>query len=206
MMQTTINILIVEDDPIIAQHIKACLQLVDYEVADVVYNKADALKALNNQIPDIALLDINLNGNMDGFEVAKLINEKYNIPFLYLTSYANRAVVEKAKHTHPMGYIVKPFDESDLYTSIEIALYNYAQMHQPRNFNRDQINKKIIANLTEKEFEILQDLIEGKTNQQMASKHFVSINTIKTHIKKVYVKLDVHSRVEVIQKLQRLLS
>ena len=129
-----------------------------------------------------------------------------HFPFLYLTSYTNKSIVDQAKYTRPMGYIVKPFDEGDLYTSIEIALYNHSQVNKPRQFNRDLINDKMLNHLTEKEFEVLNDIYEGRTNKQMSEKHFVSINTIKTHIQKIYDKLDVHSRSETIAKVRSLLT
>ena len=68
------------------------------------------------------------------------------------------------------------------------------------------INDKLLAKLTEKEFEILSEMYEGKTNKQMSEAHFISINTIKTHIKNIYDKLDVHSRTETMAKLRTLLN
>lgn len=201
-----IKVLIVEDEPLIAEDIGEYLTNIDYAVDAIVHNKEDALKFLNSgSLPDIAILDINLGGNMDGFKIAEHINEHCNFPFLYLTSYANKSVVEQAKYTRPMGFIVKPFDEADLYSSIEIALYNYSQTNKPKEFNRDLINAKILSQITEKEFEVLTDIYEGRTNKQMSDKHFVSINTIKTHIQKIYDKLDVHSRSETIAKIRNLL-
>jgi CheY-like chemotaxis protein len=121
----TIRVLIVEDEPLIAEDIRDCLTNVDYSVVAVAHNKEQALAALKKEVPDLALLDINLGKNMDGLEIAKIINEEFYIPFIFLTSYSNRPVIEKAKITRPMGYIMKPFNERDLYSSIEIALYNF---------------------------------------------------------------------------------
>ncbi len=117
-----IKVLIVEDEPLIAEDIGEYLTNIDYAVDAIVHNKEDAIEFLKTNLPDIALLDINLGGNMDGFTIAEYINKKCNFPFLYLTSYANKSIVEQAKYTRPMGFIVKPFDEADLYSSIEIAL------------------------------------------------------------------------------------
>jgi DNA-binding NarL/FixJ family response regulator len=203
---STIRVLIVEDEPLIAEDIRDCLTNVDYSVVAVAHNMEQAVAALRKEIPDLALLDINLGKNMDGLEIAKVINEEFFIPFIFLTSYSNRPVIEKAKVTRPMGYIMKPFNERDLYSSIEIALYNFSQGSRPRHFNVETLNQNLESPLTEREFEILKDIYEGNTNKQLASKHFVSINTIKTHIQNIYDKLDVHSRSEAIAKLRSMLS
>jgi len=203
---TQIRVLIVEDEPLIADDIKEYLTNVDYCVSAIAYDKSDALEALEQTNPDIAILDINLGNNLDGFLIAEEINKKYRIPFLYLTSYSSSNVIDQAKVTRPQGYIVKPFDEADLFSSLEIALYNHAQINKPQIFTKELINEKIHANLTEKEFEILNDLYDGKTNKQMAENHFVSVNTIKTHVQKIYDKLDTHTRSETIAKVRSFLS
>lgn len=201
-----IRVIIVEDEPLIADDIKEFLSNADYLVTAVAYDMKDALEALQSTKPDIALLDINLGNNMDGFLIAEEINAKYRIPFLYLTSYSSKNIVEQAKHTRPMGYIVKPFDEADLFSSIEIALYNYSQLHKPKVFSKALINERLMTDLTQKEFEILEDLYDGKTNKQMAEKHFVSVNTIKTHVQKIYDKMDTHTRAETIAVVRTYLS
>jgi two-component system, response regulator PdtaR len=197
-----IQILVVEDEPLIAEDISEYLSNVDYSILGIAYNKAQALLALEEQIPDLVLLDINLGANLDGLDLAQLINQKYYTPFIFLTSYAHKSIIEQAKLTRPMGYILKPFTERDLYSSIEIALYNFAQNAQPRNFNLKKLNQQLLSPLTEKEFQILQDIYHGCTNKQMAEKHFVSINTIKTHLQNLYDKLSVCSRSEVLVKLR----
>ena len=200
-----INVLVVEDDPLIAEDIRHHLTNADYSAQTVVHNKADALAALATESPDIVLLDINLGGKLDGFEVAEAINAHYHLPFLYLTSYSTKSIVEQAKFTRPMGYILKPFDEADLFSSIEIALYNFAQRQKPAKLTRELINEQILDKLTEKEFELLEHIFDGLTNKLMSERHFVSINTIKTHLKSIYGKLNVHSRTDAIAKIRVLL-
>lgn len=200
----TIQILIVEDEPLIAEDISEYLSNVDYSVLGIAYNKVQALEVLDNQIPDMVLLDINLGGNLDGIELAHLINEKYPVPFIFLTSYAHKSILDLAKVTRPVGYLLKPFTERDLFSSIEIGLYNFSQSAQPRNFHLDRINSELLTPLTEKEFQALQGIFEGCTNKQMAEKHFVTVNTIKTHLQNLYEKLGVRSRSEAIVKLREL--
>lgn len=201
-----INVLIVEDDPLIAEDIREALTNVNYNVIGVTYNKQDALNLLANSSPDIALLDINLGDNLDGILIAEAINTKYQIPFLYLTSYSNKEILDKVKHTLPMGYIVKPFDEADLFTAIEIAISNFYQFNKTDALHIDIVNDSVPNPLTQKEFDVLKEIYQGKTNNQMADDHFISINTIKTHIKNIYEKLDVHSRSEAIVKIRTLLN
>ncbi|MCB0438133.1 MAG: response regulator transcription factor [Mangrovimonas sp.] len=200
-----IRVLIVEDDPIITEDIKDMLTSVNYQVVATAYDKEEAFEAIDQIKPDLVLLDINLDGNYEGFEVAEYINKTRKIPFLYLTSYSGKEVIDKAKQTLPMGYIVKPFNERELFSSIEIALHNFSKFILPLELNRDIINNLIVNPLTQKEFDVLKGLYEGKTNQQLAEEQFVSVNTIKTHIKNIYEKMDTHTRSETISLLNDLL-
>lgn len=200
-----IRVLIVEDDPIISEDIKDILTNVNYQVVGTAYDKEEAIEAIDSLKPDMVLLDINLDGHYEGFEIAEHINKTRKIPFLYLTSYSGKEIVDKAKLTMPMGYIVKPFNERELFSSIEIALYNFSKFVLPLELNRDIINNLIVNALTQKEFDVLKGLYEGKTNQQLADDQFVSVNTIKTHIKNIYEKLDTHTRSETMSLLNDLL-
>uniref|UniRef100_UPI0040496CF8 response regulator transcription factor n=1 Tax=Gelidibacter sp. TaxID=2018083 RepID=UPI0040496CF8 len=202
---SAIRVLIVEDDPIISEDIRDMLTSVNYQVVGTAYNKDDALILIEKMKPDLVLLDINLDGNFEGFEIADYINKTRKVPFLYLTSYSGKDIVGKAKQTLPMGYIVKPFNEQELFTSIEIALHNFSKFVLPIELNKDTINHLIASPLTQKEYDILKGLYDGKTNQQLADENFVSINTVKTHIKNVYEKLDTHTRLETISYLNELL-
>ena len=198
-----IKVLVVEDDVFISQDISEYLENMDYEVSGIAYDADDAFKELANNTPNIVLLDINLGDGKDGIEIAEAIQARYQLPFLFLTSYASRSVLDRAKKTRPMGYIVKPFDEKDLFSSIEIALYNYSQRWQPQSWQHDIINTKLDTDFTPKEVEILQDIFEGKTNRQLSESHFISMNTVKTHVKRVYDKLNVHSRSEAMAMLRQ---
>ncbi|MCK7589768.1 response regulator transcription factor [Subsaxibacter sp. CAU 1640] len=202
---SAIRVLIVEDDPIIAEDIRDMLTNVDYQVLNVCYDKEEALEQIDALKPDLILLDINLDGSHEGFEIAEHINKTQKIPFLYLTSYSGKDIVNQAKQTLPMGYIVKPFNERELFSSIEIALHNFSKFVLPIELNRDTLNNLIVNPLTQKEFDVLKGLYEGKTNQQLSEEQFVSVNTIKTHIKNIYEKLDTHTRSETMSLLNELL-
>lgn len=201
---TNIRVLVVEDEPLIAEDIRETLDNIDFEVSGVAYDSDSALDELASNTPDVVLLDVNLGSELDGIDIAEIINKKYQIPFIYLTSYADRGTVDRAKHTRPMGYIVKPFDERDLFTTLEIALFNFSLSQPKIDLNLDDLNRKLLGKLTQKEFEILTSIFDGKTNRQMADEHFISLNTIKTHVKNLYDKLDVHTRTQAIAKLRNL--
>lgn len=116
------SILIVEDEPIIADDIAATLEELNYQVSSIVDNADDALNVLNQKKTDLILMDISIEGEMDGIQLAQRINKTYNIAIVYLTSFYDKNTLDRAKSTHPAGYIVKPFDETDLKVNIEIAL------------------------------------------------------------------------------------
>lgn len=198
-----IKILIVEDDIFIAQDIKEMLEQMDYRVSAIAYDAKSAYTQLANNAPDFVLIDINLGEGEDGISVAEKIRQIYQIPFAFLTSYANRPIVQRAKLTRPSGYIVKPFDQKDLFAVIEIAHHNHTQRWQPDSWNMERINQLCKTDFTKKEVEILQDIFEGKTNRQLCEKHFISLNTVKTHVLKIYEKLDVHSRSEAMAELRK---
>ncbi len=201
-----IRILIVEDDPIICEDIREMVSNADYDAIAVAHTKTEAINCIDKLLPDLVLLDINLEGNHEGIDIANYINKKYKIPFLYLTSYSGKEILDKAKKTTPMGYVIKPFNEKELYTAIEIGLYNFSKFMLPVSLNRGVINSLIKTSLTKKEFETLKGLYEGKTNKVLAEDQFVSINTIKTHVKNIYEKMNTHTRLETITLVKELLQ
>ena len=201
-----IRVLIVEDEVLIAKDIAIILEGIDYAVSGIAYDGTTALEQIRINTPDLALLDIQLGSEPDGIQIAQIIQKEFDIPFIFLTSYATEMILEKAKRTNPMGYIVKPFTEKDLFSTIKIGLYNYSKMVHPVRYDLDRFNKKIPTPLSSREFELLCDIYEGKSNQQLVSEHFISINTVKTHIRHLFEKLNVQSRTEAIVKLRDLLK
>jgi CheY-like chemotaxis protein len=119
------RILIVEDEHIVAMGIKRMLKDLGYTVTGVASSGEDAIAKAESTFPDVVLMDIMLKGDIDGVEAAKEIKEKFNIQVVYLTAYSDDKILERVKTTEPLGYIVKPFDEKDLYSNIEVALHRY---------------------------------------------------------------------------------
>ncbi len=122
-----IKVAIVEDEVIIARNITDTLIELGYEVAGPAINYTTALEMIEKEKPDLLLLDIQLSGRKDGIELAQTINKTMSLPFIFLTANSDSATIERAKRTEPNAYLVKPFTKEDLYTAIEICLYNYSQ-------------------------------------------------------------------------------
>ena len=138
-MENPIKILIVEDNVIIADDMQSMLEEIGYEIVDNVIVYEQAVDVLKNNEVDLVLIDIILASDKTGIDLGKHIREKYNIPFIFVTSNSDRATVENAKTVKPDGYLVKPFEQQDLYTSIEIALSNF-------NYSRKENTKEIAGN------------------------------------------------------------
>jgi PAS domain S-box-containing protein len=119
------TILVVEDEGIIAEDIRTCLLRLGYEVCAVTASGEEAIRQAEAHSPDLVLMDIVLQGGMDGIEASHMIRFRFNIPVVYLTAYADDDILERAKVTEPVGYIVKPFEERALEATISTALYQY---------------------------------------------------------------------------------
>lgn len=117
------RILIVEDEYIVAIGIKRMLKEFGYTITGIASTGEDAIVKAESTFPDVVLMDIMLKGNIDGVEAAKEIKEKFEIPVVYLTAYSDNKILERVKPTEPLGYIIKPFDEKDLHSNIEVALH-----------------------------------------------------------------------------------
>ncbi len=119
------NILIVEDESIIAKDIQQSLKKLGYSVMGICSTGEEAIRSTEELQPDLVLMDIMLKGDMSGIEAATQIHDKFNIPVIYLTAYADESTLSKAKLSEPYGYIIKPFKEIDLRTSIEMSIYKH---------------------------------------------------------------------------------
>lgn len=120
-----VKIQIVEDEIVIADNICSILENLGYEVLEPVINYSEAIEQLEEEKPDLSLLDIQLAGSKDGIDLAWKIKEDFDIPFIFLTSNADPRTIDRAKELSPPAYLVKPFNRDDLYTSIELALHNF---------------------------------------------------------------------------------
>lgn len=119
------NILIVEDEAVVAADLAGKLERAGYRVVGIAADGEEALETAAAQLPDLVLMDIRLAGPMDGIEAAERIRETCSIPIIYLTAHSDAGTLQRASMTEPFGYILKPFDERDITTQIEIVLYKH---------------------------------------------------------------------------------
>jgi len=119
------NILLVEDDRITSKLIQKYIYDIGYNLAAAAGSASEALEAIEKKQPDLILMDINLEGAIDGIEFAKSIASKYTIPFVYITSSVDYSTIERAKESNAYGYIIKPFDKRDLRAAIEMAFLRH---------------------------------------------------------------------------------
>jgi len=125
MDESKASILVVEDEGIIAEDIKMCLQELGYNVLDVVTTGEDALRQVETHEPDLVIMDVVLRGEMDGIETAQIIHERFNIPVVFLTAHSDDPVLVRAKASEPFGYLIKPFRDRELRSTIEMALVKH---------------------------------------------------------------------------------
>lgn len=116
------RILLVEDDNIIAKVVEWRLSNLGYEMCGRASTSAEALLLVAQTKPDLVLMDINIRGDVDGIETAKILRKGWNIPIVYLTSHSEGNIIERARETKPNGFILKPFEDNDLRVVIELAL------------------------------------------------------------------------------------
>jgi CheY-like chemotaxis protein len=119
------HIFIVEDERIVAEDLKRMLERLGFAVVGSVSTGEDALKQIETTKPDLVLMDIRIRGSLDGVDVAEHVVAEFDIPVIYLTAYADETTVDRAKGTLPSGYILKPFEERSLKTTVDLALYRH---------------------------------------------------------------------------------
>ncbi len=119
------NVLLAEDEEIIARHIQSTLVDLGYHMSSVVSNASDALRSVERVKPDIVLMDFTLKGEMDSVEAARQMYYIYDIPVVFLSSYMDEEILQRTNKTNPFGYLIKPFKDIELLSTIEISLHNH---------------------------------------------------------------------------------
>lgn len=121
-----IRVLLVEDEFITLATLGETLKQLNYKVIGTAKTADNAITILEEGNVDLAILDINIQGDKDGIYLGNLIQEKYHIPFIFLTAFGDKFTVKRAIATEPYGYLLKPFNNLDVYAAIEVALKNFA--------------------------------------------------------------------------------
>ncbi|HMB44668.1 MAG TPA: response regulator [Candidatus Methanoperedens sp.] len=139
--KTVKQILIVEDEIIIAEGLQRKLKKMGYDVPVIVSSGEETIKMIKENNPDLVLMDIVIHGKMDGIETAGQIHSLFDIPVVYLTAFADEKTLERAKITEPFGYLIKPFKERELQITIEIALYKHEMERKLKQSERSLSEK-----------------------------------------------------------------
>ncbi len=184
---TKVNILIVEDEGIIAKDLKHTLGKLGYSVSAIAFSGEEAVKKAGEILPDLVLMDIVLRGAIDGVKAAEQIRARFNIPVVYLTAYADEDTLQRAKITAPFGYLLKPFREKELHAAIEIALHIHKMEGKIRESEQwlstilKSIGDAVIVTDTGGRVTFMNSVAEGLTGwkrEEAAKKHLKDIFNI----------------------------
>ncbi len=182
-MEEDVRVLVVEDDSLIALDMQRMLSASGYTITSISSSGEEAIRRAAQEKPHVILMDIQLTGDMNGLETAKQIHEHDDIPVIYVTTYVNDDILERAKVTDSFGYLLKPFRERDLYSAIEIAMYKHQMEQQLRETNvrleqeikqrtkREQELEQYRRHLEQLVEERTQTLEDLNTQLQQASRH-----------------------------------
>ncbi len=195
-----VKVLIVEDEIATSNDLEDILTEAGFNVVGTAFTGAQAIDLMQKREPEIVLLDIALKGQMNGLEVAEHVNDNFRIPFVFLTAFSDDDTIQQVIRTNPGGYIVKPFKESDIVPAIQIALAKYKLRGETQFPSFEKLNRKLLSKLTRHEYGVLEQVWLGKRNSDIAKELFISVNTVKTHLRKIYTKLDVKTRAEALNK------
>ena len=150
-MKKPYSIFIVEDEFITATDLREKLKSLGYVIAGEAKDGEEAIRKVMDTNPDLILMDIKLNGEMDGFEAAEKIHNHVDIPIIYLTAFSDQHTLDRAKYTQPFAYLLKPFDNREIHTSIEVAMHRHEIEKRVRGRERwlsrilDSIRDAVIA-------------------------------------------------------------
>ncbi|MDX2172659.1 MAG: response regulator [Bacteroidota bacterium] len=165
-----LSILIIEDNSFISEDIAGLLIDVGYEVSGQAYDYEEAIDLLKTKKPDLVLLDINLESDKNGIDIANHINKNEQLPFIYITSHSDTSTLKKINETNPYGYLLKPFDDKALQANIELA------WHKFNNEHKELIQKK------------LSDSIFVKVKQSLVKITINDINYAEAYDNYCYIK------------------
>ncbi len=174
------KILIVEDELLVSEDIAFRLKSLGYEVTGQVISGEEALASVKNDKPDLILMDIMLKGKLDGIQTYEIISKDYSIPLIYLTSYSDEKTFSRAKLTQPFGYIIKPFEERELKTVIEVALYKHLMEERlERQLKSEElisrISTQLLATKTEDLDAVIVDSLKMFSKYAGVDKSFILI-------------------------------
>ena len=134
MSGKAVSVLIVEDDPNLAKVLQRALSDLGY-VAAMASSAEMAVSEASKRCPDVGLVDVRIEGTLDGIDAAEILGSRFGIPIVFLTDHADDATIERARKTEPYGYLLKPVTSAELRSVIELALYGHERKRRPRARN-----------------------------------------------------------------------
>ena len=174
------RILVVEDESIVALDIQHRLHKLGYEVPTLVASGEDALKEVTASPPDLVLMDVMLAGSLDGVETAEIIRNQYNVPVVFLTAYSDDSTPQRAEVSGPLGYILKPFKEKELHSTIEVVLYRH-EIEEKLKKAHDELELRVrerTAELATVNEELKREVQERERAEHALQRRFAQLQTL----------------------------
>ena len=195
------HILIVDDDHTTSSVMQLYLENFGFIVPDIASSGAEAINKTKSLKPDLVLMDINLGKGLNGIDTAEVIMRNFHVPVIYVTSYHDDETLKRAQLTNPYGFINKPLRDTDLKTTIRLALDKKREGPETKvpPSLEDILNK--IYNLTPAESRVVSQLLDNPDVEIAADALHISISTIRTHLKHIYRKTDTNNQSALFHKI-----
>jgi DNA-binding LytR/AlgR family response regulator len=184
-MNHSIKITVVEDDFLISDFIENALNSMGYHLLEICRSYDECINSINRETPDLLLIDIRIEGDKNGIEIGRYLRAHSDIPFIFISSLSDKKTIDQAKRTLPAAYLIKPFEESDLYAAIEIAFLNHVKR---RGFHVNTFDEGLNLN----------DTILIKQNQVIVKVRTIDILYVEA--KDNYVKICTYNDFYMIRK------
>jgi len=178
------KIFITEDEFIVSRNLQIKLEHLGYEVTGTASTGEMAIQQIRENQPDLVLMDIMLNGEMDGIDAAKIIRKEFGLPIIFLTAYSSQEIYNRAASAEPYGYIIKPFEERELEINIAIALHkhNSEKLVNQKQRELEELNRNLDMLVEERTEHLHQEIHERKKAQDLQQRFFNIIEQTKDHV------------------------
>ncbi len=227
---STGRVVIVEDEWIIAKDLERILVAAGHDVVATITDPAGVPGALATLRPDLALFDIRLGARADGIEIGALESRRHGVGVVYVSAYADAKTLDRAKHELCLGFVAKPFSESQVRATVQLALERVrrdrdigwahgraahgsalerlaravAELDIRRTREGAPVQRwdpSVVARLSEREWEVVRGLVAHRRVGSIAKTLHISEHTVRNHLKSIYVKLDVTCQEELIERV-----
>jgi DNA-binding NarL/FixJ family response regulator len=196
------RVMIVEDDRVIALHLESMLKAFGYTLCSSAHSAEGALRIAADERPQLVLMDVRLEGAVDGISTAEALHEKLGLRVIYITAHSDAITVARAKLTRPYGYVLKPVREADLRCCLELAFHEAQRVASASPSgappSERPSNPELLAPLSGREVEVLTLLALGHTSKSIAATLNIAKPTVDTYRARLADKLGVRSRSELV--------